>query len=199
MENEKDIQNESKETIEEAVPTAKETPIETPEEEAVEKDTKKKGDKKTKAELLKCKEELEALKAALEEEKKNRLYLAAEYDNFRRRSQKEKEGIYGDAIADAIKEILPLFDNLERAGQYSDAEKVAEGLALIGKMSDEVLTKLGVERFGKAGEQFDANIHNAVMHEENEALGENEITDVYQVGYRRGDKIIRFAMVKVAN
>ena len=199
MENEKDIQNESKETIEEAVPTAKETPIETPEEEAVEKDTKKKGDKKTKAELLKCKEELEALKAALEEEKKNRLYLAAEYDNFRRRSQKEKEGIYGDAISDAIKEILPLFDNLERAGQYSDAEKVAEGLALIGKMSDEVLTKLGVERFGKAGEQFDANIHNAVMHEENEALGENEITDVYQVGYRRGDKIIRFAMVKVAN
>ena len=137
--------------------------------------------------------------AALEEEKKNRLYLAAEYDNFRRRSQKEKDGIYSDAIADAIKEILPLFDNFERAGQYSDAEKVAEGLALIAKMSDEVLAKLGVERFGKVGEQFDANIHNAVMHEDNEALGENEISDVYQVGYRRGDKIIRFAMVKVAN
>ena len=198
MENEKDIQNE-KETIEAASP-AEETPVaEAPEEESAEKDTKKKGDKKAKAELLKCKEELEALKAALEEEKKNRLYLAAEYDNFRRRSQKEKDGIYSDAISDAIKEILPLFDNLERAGQYSDAEKVAEGLALIGKMSDEVLTKLGVERFGKAGEQFDANIHNAVMHEENEAFGENEISDVYQVGYRRGDKIIRFAMVKVAN
>lgn len=190
---EKDIQNE--EVIEE--PTA--TPEEAPEAEAPEKDAKKKGDKKAKAELLKCQEELASVTAALEEEKKNRLYLAAEYDNFRRRSQKEKDGIYGDAIADAIKEVLPLFDNLERAGQYSDAEKVAEGLALIAKMSDEVLAKLGVERFGKVGEQFDANIHNAVMHEENEALGENEISDVYQVGYRRGDKVIRFAMVKVAN
>lgn len=190
---EKDIQNE--EVIEE--PTA--TPEEAPEAETPEKDAKKKGDKKAKAELLKCQEELASVTAALEEEKKNRLYLAAEYDNFRRRSQKEKDGIYGDAIADAIKEVLPLFDNLERAGQYSDAEKVAEGLALIAKMSDEVLAKLGVERFGKVGEQFDANIHNAVMHEENEALGENEISDVYQVGYRRGDKVIRFAMVKVAN
>ena len=166
---------------------------------APEKEGKKKSDKKLKAENTALKAENEALSAALEEEKKNRLYLAAEYDNFRRRSQKEKEGIYGDAVSDAIKEILPLFDNLERAGQYSESEKVAEGLALIAKMSDEVLAKLGVERFGKAGEQFDANIHNAVMHEENAERGENEITDVFQVGYRRGDKIIRFAMVKVAN
>lgn len=193
MENEKDLKNE--ETIEETTVAAEAT-----ETESVEKDAKKKGDKKAKAEVLKLKEALDAANAALEEEKKNRLYLAAEYDNFRRRSQKEKEGIYGDAITDAIKEILPLFDNLERAGQYSgDAEKVSEGLALIAKMSDEVLAKLGVERFGKAGEQFDANIHNAVMHEENDAFGENEITDVFQVGYKRGDKIIRFAMVKVAN
>lgn len=193
MENEKDLKNE--ETIEETTVAAEAT-----ETESAEKDAKKKGDKKAKAEVLKLKEALDAANAALEEEKKNRLYLAAEYDNFRRRSQKEKEGIYGDAITDAIKEILPLFDNLERAGQYSgDAEKVSEGLALIAKMSDEVLAKLGVERFGKAGEQFDANIHNAVMHEENDAFGENEITDVFQVGYKRGDKIIRFAMVKVAN
>ena len=193
MENEKDLKNE--ETIEETTVAAEAT-----ETESAEKDAKKKGDKKAKAEVLKLKEALDAANAALEEEKKNRLYLAAEYDNFRRRSQKEKEGIYGDAITDAIKEILPLFDNLERAGQYSeDAEKVSEGLALIAKMSDEVLAKLGVERFGKAGEQFDANIHNAVMHEENDAFGENEITDVFQVGYKRGDMIIRFAMVKVAN
>ncbi len=194
MENEKDLQSE--EIVEEtAIPEE-----ETAEASAPEKDGKKKGDKKAKAENLKLKEEIESLTAALEEEKKNRLYLAAEYDNFRRRSQKEKDGIYSDAISDAIKEILPLFDNLERAGQYSgDSEKVAEGLALIAKMSDEVLSKLGVERFGAPGEQFDANIHNAVMHEDNEAFGENEITDVYQVGYKRGDKIIRFAMVKVAN
>ena len=185
MENEKEIKEEQLE----------ETPVEA---ETSEKDAKK--SKKAKGEALKLKEEIEALTAALEEEKKNRLYLAAEYDNFRRRSQKEKDGIYSDAISDAIKEILPLFDNLERAGQYGgDAEKVAEGLALIAKMSDEVLSKLGVERFGAKGEQFDANIHNAVMHEENDAFGENEITDVYQVGYKRGDKIIRFAMVKVAN
>ena len=192
MENEKELQN--GDAVEET-PVSPEENTEAP----AEKEAKKKGEKKAKAEQAKLKEELEALKAALEEEKKSRLYLAAEYDNFRRRSQKEKEGIYGDAIADAIKEILPLFDNLERAGQYSDSDKVAEGLALIAKMSDEVLAKLGVERFGKAGEQFDASLHNAVMHEDNDALGENEITDVYQVGYRRGDKIIRFAMVKVAN
>lgn len=194
MENEKDLQSE--EIVEEtAIPEE-----EAAEASAPEKDGKKKGDKKAKAENLKLKEEIESLTAALEEEKKNRLYLAAEYDNFRRRSQKEKDGIYSDAISDAIKEILPLLDNLERAGQYSgDSEKVAEGLALIAKMSDEVLSKLGVERFGAPGEQFDANIHNAVMHEDNEAFGENEITDVYQVGYKRGDKIIRFAMVKVAN
>ncbi len=194
MENEKDIKNE------EAVEETAAAPEQPEAEETAEKDAKKKGEKKAKAELLKLKEELEATAAALEEEKKNRLYLAAEYDNFRRRSQKEKDGIYSDAIADAIKEILPLFDNLERARQFgADAEKVSEGLALIAKMSDEVLARLGVERFGKVGEQFDANVHNAVMHEENEAFGENEITDVYQVGYKRGDKIIRFAMVKVAN
>ena len=193
MENEKELQN--GEAVEET-PVSPEENTEAP----AEKEAKKKGEKKAKAEQAKLKEELEALKAALEEEKKSRLYLAAEYDNFRRRSQKEKDGIYSDAISDAIKEILPLFDNLERAGQYSgDSEKVAEGLALIAKMSDEVLSKLGVERFGAPGEQFDANIHNAVMHEDNEAFGENEITDVYQVGYKRGDKIIRFAMVKVAN
>ena len=193
MENEK--KQEEMETAFEAEKTAPEAadtvaPAEEP---------KKKSDKKTKAELAKCREENEKLTAALEEEKKNRLYLAAEYDNFRRRSQKEKEGIYGEAYADVVKEILPLFDNLERAGQYSDAEKVAEGLALIAKMSDEVLAKLGVERFGKAGDAFDANIHNAVMHEENEALGESVVSEVFQAGYRRGDKIIRFAMVKVAN
>ena len=186
------MENETKKTDEEVEATAETTP-------APEKEPKKKGEKKAKAELEELKKQIEELTVALEEEKKNHLYLAAEYDNFRRRSQKEKEGIYGDALADAVKEILPLFDNLERAGQYGESDKVAEGLALIAKMSDEVLAKLGVERFGAKGEKFDANVHNAVMHEENPDLGENEIADVFQVGYRRGDKIIRFAMVKVAN
>ncbi len=162
---------------------------------------KKKGDslKKCKAELAKEREEKEKLEAELAEEKDKYLRLAAEYDNFRRRSQKEKEGIYTDAIVDAVKEILPFFDNLERAGQFKEAEKVAEGLAMMAKMSDGMLEKLGVTRFGTVGEKFDATWHNAVMHIDDEAYGENEITDVFQVGYRRGDKVIRFAMVKVAN
>ena len=192
MENEKELQN--GEAVEET-PVSPEENTEAP----AEKETKKKGEKKAKAEEAKRKEELEALKAALEEEKKSRLYLAAEYDNFRRRSQKEKEGIYSDAIADAIKEILPLFDNLERAGQYSESDKVAEGLALIAKMSDEVLAKLGVEPVGAVGDKFDPNLHNAVMHDEDDTLGENEIVEVYQKGYRKGNKIIRFAMVKTVN
>ena len=193
------MENEKKQEEMETSAEAEKTAPEAADTAAPAEEPKKKSDKKTKAELAKCREENEKLTAALEEEKKNRLYLAAEYDNFRRRSQKEKEGIYGEAYADVVKEILPLFDNLERAGQYSDAEKVAEGLALIAKMSDEVLAKLGVERFGQVGDGFDASIHNAVMHEENEALGESVVSEVFQAGYRRGDKIIRFAMVKVAN
>lgn len=171
------------------------------EETVSEKETgKKKSDsKKCKAELAKLKDENEKLTKELAEEKDRTLRLAAEYDNFRRRSQKEKEGIYTDAIVDAVKEILPLFDNLERAGQFKEAEKVAEGLVMMAKMSDGMLEKLGVTRFGAVGEKFDAEWHNAVMHEENEELGENEISEVFQVGYRRGDKVIRFAMVKVAN
>ncbi len=170
-------------------------------EKSAEKDTakKKSESKKSKAELAKLKEENEKLTAALAEENDKYLRLAAEYDNFRRRSQKEKEGIYTDAIVDAMKEILPFFDNLERAGQYKEAEKVAEGLAMMAKMSDGMLEKLGVERFGEKGERFDSTWHNAVMHVEDEAYGENEIAEVFQVGYRRGDKVIRFAMVKVAN
>ena len=193
------MENEKKQEEMETSAEAEKTAPEAADTAAPAEEPKKKSDKKTKAELAKCREENEKLTAALEEEKKNRLYLAAEYDNYRRRSQKEKEGIYGEAYADVVKEILPLFDNLERAGQYSDAEKVAEGLALIAKMSDEVLAKLGVERFGKVGDSFDANIHNAVMHEENETLGESVVSEGFQAGYRRGDKIIRFAMVKVAN
>ncbi len=179
-----------------------ETPIEetaeAPKEESTEK-KEKKSDKKTKAELLKAQEELSRLTAELAEEKDKYLRLAAEYDNFRRRSIKEKDGIYADAICDAVGEILPLLDNLARAGQFSEAEKVAEGLAMMAKMSDAMLEKLGVKRFGARGDQFDPAWHNAVMHAEDDTLGENEIAEVFEVGYARGDKVIRFAMVKVAN
>ena len=127
------------------------------------------------------------------------LRVCAEYDNFRRRSAKEKEGIYADAVCDTVKEFLPLFDNLERAGQFTEAEKVAEGLAMMAKMTDGMLEKVGVVRYGVKGESFDPNQHNAVMHVDDENYGENEITDVFEIGYRRSEKVIRFATVKVAN
>ena len=164
-----------------------------------EKKEKKTDSKKLKAELLKAEEEIARLKAELEAEKDKCLRIAAEYDNFRRRTLKEKEGIYADATCDAVKEILPLLDNLERAGQFTEAQKVAEGLAMLHKMSDGMLAKLGVTRYGEKGESFDPNRHNAVMHIDDEAFGENEIVDVFEVGYRRGDKVIRFATVRVAN
>ena len=160
----------------------------------------KKGDgKKLKAEIEKLKNELEAEKAKTAEAEDKYLRCAAEYDNFRRRSIKEREGIYSDAKADAIKEMLPLLDNLQRATGYTEADKVAEGVSMILGTLPDVFAKLGVEAYGEAGDKFDPNIHNAVMHEDNPEKGENEIVSVFQQGYRLGDKIIRYAMVTVAN
>ncbi|MBO4229260.1 MAG: nucleotide exchange factor GrpE [Clostridia bacterium] len=145
------------------------------------------------------------LESQLKEEKEHVLRIAAEYDNYRKRSSKEREGLYAEAYADALKEILPVVDNLERAAGFSqgeekpDPDKLAEGVSLIVAQFAETLKKIGVESFGKAGEAFDPNLHNAIMHEENPDLGEGVITEVFQHGYRKGDRIIRFAMVKVAN
>lgn len=127
------------------------------------------------------------------------LRVCAEYDNFRKRTQKERDGIFTDAYSDALKEILPIFDNLERAALYTEPDKLTEGLELIFKSAKEMLSKLGVEEFGAVGEKFDPNIHNAVMHIEDDSVGEEEIIEVFQKGYKRGDRIIRHAMVKVAN
>ena len=127
------------------------------------------------------------------------LRVCAEYDNFRKRTQKERDGIFTDAYSDALKEILPIFDNLERAALYTEPDKLTEGLELIFKSAKEMLTKLGVEEFGAVGEKFDPNIHNAVMHIDDDSVGEDEIIEVFQKGYKRGEKIIRHAMVKVAN
>ncbi len=163
------------------------------------KEKGKKSDKKCKEALAKAEEECKQLAEALAAEKDKYLRLAAEYDNYRRRSQKEKEGIYSDAVADTVKEFLPLLDNLQRAAAFTEGDKVLEGLALMAKDTDSLLAKLGIEKYGQKGEAFDAAWHNAVMHEENDAYGENEIMEVFQEGYRRGDKVIRFAVVKVAN
>ena len=171
-----------------------------PEAEKEEKAPKeKKADKKQKAQIAKLEEELEAANKKAAEAEDKYLRLAAEYENFRKRSKAEREGIYAEAAADAVKELLPVFDNLERATQYTVPEKVSEGVELILKGLPDVFAKMKITVYGEAGEQFDPNIHNAVMHIEDENFGENEIVDVFQQGYMLGDKIVRYAMVRVAN
>ncbi len=155
--------------------------------------------KETKRELAALREKVSEIEKTLSEEKEKYLRMLAEYDNFRKRSQKEREGIYTDAVSDVVGQILPIADNLERAGMYSDGEKVAEGLRLTMNALNECLSKLGVTAFGVPGDKFDPNLHNAIMHEEDESKGDGEIVEVFQPGYKRGDKIIRYAMVKVAN
>ena len=126
------------------------------------------------------------------------LRMAAEYDNFRRRAREEREAVYESAVSDTVAQLLPIVDNLERAALYQ-GDKVSEGLAMITKSVTEALAGLGVESFGAVGDIFDPNLHNAVMHEENDTAKEGEITEVFQKGYKKGKHIIRFAMVKTAN
>lgn len=167
-----------------------------PEEEKTEKKSKKKGASAPKAEELL--EKIAALEKEAQEKDDKYLRMAAEYDNFRRRSREEREAAYGNAVADTVGEILPIIDNLERASSFS-GDKVSEGLAMILTSVKAVLDKLGVETFGEKGDTFDPNLHNAVMHEDNDEYGEGEIVEVFQKGYKKDKRIIRFAMVKSAN
>ena len=158
-------------------------------------------------EVLEATEDAEdATAAELAELKDRYMRLLAEYDNFRRRTQKEKEALYLDSVAEVVKEWLPLVDDIERAVASSEnmdessVEKVAEGIKLIGKQAGNVLSKLGVEEIeGKEGETFDPNLHEAVMHIEDDSLGEQEIAQVFQKGYTCKGKVIRHTVVKVAN
>lgn len=156
-----------------------------------------KGSKKSKKEVTELKEKLAATETELAAQKDQYLRLLAEYDNFRRRSQKEKEGIYSDAYGEALKALLPVADNLELAVRYSQGDKVVEGVKMVLTQLGDALTKMGIEEIET--KTFDPNVHNAVMHIEDDAYGEGEIVEVFQKGYRKGDKIIRYAMVKVAN
>ncbi len=203
-ENKKDI-GEQTESLEETAEVAENTAEVSAEETAEKSDKKEKTDKKADKKL---KSELESAQKALEEEKQHSaelsdkyLRLAAEYENFRKRTQNERKSIYGDAVVDTLTGLLPTIDNLQYAAKYSvgDPEKLAEGLNLILGKLPETLEKLGISSFGEAGETFDPTIHNAVMHEENDAYGEGEIIDVLQQGYKYGERILRYAMVKVAN
>ena len=128
------------------------------------------------------------------------LRLAAEYDNYRRRTQREKESIYADAKIDAVTAFLPVFDNLERALiQSTDDENYRKGVEMTMEQLKEVFAKLGVAEIECLGKTFDPTCQNAVMHIEDENLGENEVAAVFQKGFKLGEKVIRFAMVKVAN
>ena len=128
------------------------------------------------------------------------LRLAAEYDNFRKRTIKEKEASYGNGKSDAVAKILPVYDNLSRAlNQQTQDAAYKKGVELTMNELVKILTSLGVEIFGKPGDAFDPNLHNAVMHCEDENLGENVIAQVFQQGFKIGEKVVRFAMVQVAN
>ena len=144
--------------------------------------------------------ELEALKDQNAQQEDKYLRLAAEYDNYRKRTAKEKETIWTDAKAETAAAFLPVYDNLERALKQETADEAyKKGVEMTMNQLKEVLSKLGITEIPALGEAFDPQKHNAVMHVEDEALGENTVTEVFQAGFQCGEKVIRFAMVKVAN
>ena len=174
-------------------------PVEAEEEKL--KGADKKKLKKLEAELAEVKAELDGARQTLKEENEKYLRMLAEYDNFRRRTAKEKDAIYADAVIDTVKDLLVVVDNLERAAQSTDgtecADAVVKGVEMTLKSALDTLAKLGVTVIET--KTFNPDFHNAVMHVEDEAYGEGEIVEVYQKGYIKGDKVVRYAMVKVAN
>ena len=144
--------------------------------------------------------ELEQAKTALAAQEDKYLRLAAEYDNYRKRTAKEKEALWTDIKADTAAAFLPVYDNLERAvNQPTADEAYKKGVEMTMNQLKEVFSKLGIEEIPALGETFDPNLHNAVMHIDDENFGENTIAEVFQAGFRCGEKVIRFSMVKVAN
>ena len=142
----------------------------------------------------------EDFKEKYEHEHDSFLRLAAEYDNFRKRSAKEKDASYTNGKSAAIEKLLPVYDNLERAvNQPTEDAAYKKGVEMTLQQLVKIFTDLGVEIFGNVGEEFDPNMHNAVMHIDSEDLGENVIAQVFQKGFRIGEKVVRFAMVQVAN
>ena len=167
-----------------------------------------KEEKKEKAKKEKAEKKKEEKAAPKEEEKPEPpqgssdayLRLLAEYDNSRKRSQREKDGLYAEIKADTLVKFLPVHDNLVRAlNQPTEDEAYRKGIEMIMTQFCTTMEKLGVEKIESLGKTFDPSLHNAVMHVEDETKGENEIVEVFQDGFRLGDKVIRFAMVKVAN
>ena len=142
----------------------------------------------------------DAMAKKLKEQEEKYLRLAAEYDNYRKRTAKEKESLWTDAKVDTVKALLPVYDNLERAIQQETTDEAyKKGVEMTMNQLKEVLNKLGVTEIPALGQPFDPNFHNAVMHIDDEKLGENTIAQVFQAGFQCGDKVVRFAMVQVAN
>ncbi len=171
--------------------------METKEATAADAKSEKKKLKKQDAQIADLQKQLAAAKAEAEAANDKYMRMMAEYDNFRKRSAKEKEGIYADAFGDCVSDILPILDNLERAAAFDQLEGLKKGLEMTVKAFDDALEKMGITVIET--KTFDPNLHNAVMHVEDENLGESEIVEVFQKGYQKGDKVIRYAMVKVAN
>ena len=191
---EENVKNAAEEAASEEA-AAESAQTEAPAEEKAEKKKNKKAD----AKIAELEAKLADAEKSLAEQNDRYMRMAAEYDNFRKRSAKEKEGIYADAYADALKSILPIIDNLERAVGVEGADAVAKGLEMTLKGAAEALEKMGVEAFGESGDAFDPNMHSAMMMVDDEERKEGEIVTVFQKGYRKGDRIIRYAMVTVAN
>lgn len=164
-----------------------------------EKEASKKDKKKLNKKIEELEEKLGKVEAELKESNDRYLRMLAEFDNYKKRTAKESEGVYQGAYLDAVKELLPVFDNLERAVEYASDEASKNGLKLIVSSFLETLSKMGIEQYGARGDEFNADIHTALMHNEDPELGENVISQVFQKGYKKGDKIIRYAAVTVAN
>lgn len=162
-----------------------------------------KAEDETGGEMMKLKEQIEAKDEELREYIELVQMVKAEFDNYKKRTAREKEQLYTDISGDIILKILPVIDNLERAVSSSsadgDAATIISGMEMILKQLKDILSKEGLEEIESAGQKFDPNYHNAVMHVDDESIGQNEIVEVFQKGYRLKDKIIRHSMVKVAN
>ncbi|MBQ5928150.1 MAG: nucleotide exchange factor GrpE [Oscillibacter sp.] len=195
------MSEETKQPMEEQVPEVEET---AQAEAASEAEAEKKGKKKKEKGITFTREQVEQMELAvkqLDTVKDQFVRLTAEYDNYRKRTTKEKDTIYQDAKADTIKAFLAVYDNLERAAQSEGGEDSPhkKGLEMIFAQYKDILKSLGVEEIEAKGAAFDPEMHNAVMHIDDESLGENVVAQVFQAGFKMGDKVIRHSIVQVAN
>ena len=183
----------------EAVEEEVQPKAEEPKQEEKPAEAPKKEEKPAKEPKAKAEKEPD-LKSQLAAEKDKYLRLLAEYDNFRRRSQKEKENIYTDVRGETLKKFLPVYDSLWRAlTQTAEDDPARKGLEMIMTQYENALTQLGVSLIEAVGQPFDANFHNAVMHVEDESVGENIVVEEFEKGFKIGDKVLRYSVVKVAN